>query len=251
MKKDNRSFSTKTLIKKRWLFASLIVFSLIILTACNPPVPLTPTANPDIYNQTPDSTVFEPGQCTATLDVPAPTYTSNTLGGQPSGEVAAGAYEVGVVADYGSAVFYMLNDAPAPANWIAGASASSLSGACANPLAAIEWQVTDYADPNNSTGMTNVLMETTLSANFGADNVISGSAGCNSYAGAYQLEGQSLTIPGPLTTTQMACAEEVMAQETVFLTNLQAVAGYKLDDVEPQLHLLNSKGQVIILLKKP
>ena len=41
-----------------------------------------------------------------------------------------------------------------------------------------------------------------------------------------------------------------MAQETVFLTNLQAVAGYKIDDVEPQLHLLNEKGQGIILLKQ-
>ncbi len=30
------------------------------------------------------------------------------------------------------------------------------------------------------------------------------------------MEGDSLTIPGPLATTMMACAEEVMAQETVF-----------------------------------
>jgi hypothetical protein len=40
-----------------------------------------------------------------------------------------------------------------------------------------------------------------------------------------------------------------MAQETVFLNNLQAVQGYKLDTVEPRLHLLNDKGQAIILLK--
>jgi heat shock protein HslJ len=46
----------------------------------------------------------------------------------------------------------------------------------------------------------------------------------------------------------MACTEDVMAQETVFLTNLQAVQGFELDDVEPKLHLLNEKGQVIILL---
>lgn len=231
----------------------LLVVLLPVLTACVPlPAPVsqaTPTVDPDIYNQVPATTVYEPGECTATLTTPAPAYTSNTLGGAPSGEIPVGQYEVGVAADYGSSVWFMLNNA-GTANWINSNSVSALTGACANnPLANTQWQVTDYADPRNSTGMTTVLLGTALTADFSADNKISGSAGCNTYSGTYRLDGQSLTIPGPLATTMKACAGDVMAQETVFLTNLQAVAGYKLDNVEPQLHLLNGKGQVIILLK--
>jgi hypothetical protein len=66
----------------------------------------TPTVDPAIFNQVPDTTVFEPGQCTAVLEAPAPAFTSNTLGGASSGEIPPGEYEVGVAADYGSSVWY-------------------------------------------------------------------------------------------------------------------------------------------------
>jgi len=246
-------------MRRKWFILTLIVL-LPLVTACSPvttpaaPVVVaTPTPDPDIYNQVPDTTVYEPGECIAVLDAPAPAHASNTLSGAPSGEISPGRYEVGVAADYGSSLWFMLNGVAAPDNWINSGSVASLEGACApaaNPLVGPTWQVTDYADPRNTTGMTTVLPDTTLTAVFGADNTISGSSGCNTYSGAYVLEGDSLSIPGPLATTMMACAEEVMAQETVFLTNLQAVAGYKIDDLEPPLHLLNDKGQVIILLKQ-
>ena len=77
------------------------------------------------------TTMFEPGQCTAVLNAPAPAYTSNTLGGQSSGEIPAGQYEVGVAADYGGSLWYGLNDVGAT-NWINSTSVSSLAGACAN-----------------------------------------------------------------------------------------------------------------------
>lgn len=241
-------------MKNHPVFVVMILLGLA-LAGCVPATsvstPATPTVDPDIYNVVPDTTVYEPGECTAVLDAPAPAFTPNTLAsGQPSGEIPAGEYEVGVLADYGSSQWYMLNGV-GTANFVNSNSVSSLKGACAaadNPLAGTNWQVTDYADPRNTTGMTNVLKDTTLTASFSAENEISGSAGCNTYSGAYQIEGTSLTIPGPLATTMMACAEDVMAQETVFLTNLQAVAGFKIDTVEPKLHLLNNKGQVIILL---
>ncbi len=244
--------------KKR--FVLVLCCLLPLMAACTPvaapaapAAETTPTPDPDIYNQVPDTTAYEPGACIAVLDAPAPAHASNTLGGAPSGEIPPGRYEVGVAADYGSSLWFMLNGVAAPDNWINSTSVASLEGACApaaNPLVGPTWQVTDYADPRNTTGMTTVLKDTTLTAIFGADNTLSGAAGCNSYSGTYVLEGDSLTIPGPLATTMMACAAEVMAQETVFLTNLQAVAGYKIDEVEPQLHLLNDKGQVIILLKQ-
>ena len=48
----------------------------------------------------------------------------------------------------------------------------------------------------------------------------------------------------------MACPADVMAQETVFLSDLQAAKGYKLQENGQQLHLLNDKGQVTIIYKK-
>ena len=60
----------------------LVCFSLVLVvaSACYPPAgpvsPATPTVDPDIYNQVPDTTVYEPGQCIAVLDAPAPAYTS-------------------------------------------------------------------------------------------------------------------------------------------------------------------------------
>lgn len=104
-----------------------------ILAACYPPAgPVTPTPNPDVFNQVPETTVYDAGGCEAVLTAPAPAYTSNTLGGAPSGQVPAGAYEVGGAADYGSIVFFMLNDVPAPTNWIDSASVASLEGVCAD-----------------------------------------------------------------------------------------------------------------------
>jgi hypothetical protein len=114
----------------------LVGLSLVLIAAaaCYPPAgpvsPPTPTVDPDIYNQVPDTTVYEPGQCIAVLDAPAHAYTSNTLGGQPSGEIPAGRYEIGVAADYGSSLWFMLNGVIG-SNWIDSASVALLEGVCA------------------------------------------------------------------------------------------------------------------------
>lgn len=89
----------------------------------------TPTVDPDIFNQVPVTTVFEPGQCTAVLDAPAPAYTSSTLGGQSTGEIAAGEYEVGVAAQYGSSLWYALNGV-GEVNYINSTSVASTTGDC-------------------------------------------------------------------------------------------------------------------------
>jgi heat shock protein HslJ len=90
----------------------------------------TPTPDPAIYNQVPDTTVFEPGECIATLDAPAPAHTSNSLGGEPSGEIAPGEYEVLVAAAYETSLWYALNT-EGPANYVNSSSVSTLAGACA------------------------------------------------------------------------------------------------------------------------
>ena len=123
-------------MRNKW---SLLTFILLlpIMAACTPVTrfaPATPTVDPAIYNQVPDTTVYDPGECTAVLEAPAPAHTSNTLGGQPSGEIPAGRYEVGVAADYGSSLWFMLNDAGGTmgeTNWINSSSVAALEGLCA------------------------------------------------------------------------------------------------------------------------
>jgi hypothetical protein len=89
----------------------------------------TPTVDPDIFNQVPDTIVFGPGQCTAVIEAAAPAFTSNTLGGASSGEIPPGEYEVGVAADYGSSLWYALNGVEGP-NYINSTSVASLEGDC-------------------------------------------------------------------------------------------------------------------------
>jgi hypothetical protein len=119
----------------RATLAAALLFAFALAACAVPPLtvssPPTPTVDPDIYNQVPTTTVYDPGTCTAVLSAPAPVFTSNTLGGEPSGEIPAGTYEVGVAADYGSSLWFGLNNV-GTTNWIKSTSVSSLTGVCAS-----------------------------------------------------------------------------------------------------------------------
>ena len=61
-----------------------------------------------------------------------------------------------------------------------------------------------------------LLTQTYISALFDEEGAVSGTSGCNSYSGSYQVDGSSLTV-GMTVTTMMACAEPVMEQEAAYL----------------------------------
>jgi hypothetical protein len=167
-------------MKNKWYFGVLIV-GLLVLAACAPaaapaPAPTTApaatsTIDPAIYNQVPKTTMFEPGQCTVTLSAPAPAYTSNTIGGQSSGQIPAGTYEVSMMAQYSTSTWYALNGA-GTADYINSSSVASTSGNCgasssntapaANTIQGVIWQwvsvtnrttkqTTTVPDPENYT----------------------------------------------------------------------------------------------------
>jgi hypothetical protein len=117
-------------MKNRW-HLRLLMISLLALAACaSPNAPAaTPTIDPAIYNQVPKTTTFAAGQCKVTLSAPAPAYTSNTIGGVPSGQIVPGTYEVGVAAQYSTSLWYGLNNVGA-ANYINSAAVSSTTGNC-------------------------------------------------------------------------------------------------------------------------
>lgn len=69
-----------------------------------------------------------------------------------------------------------------------------------------------------------ILPGTEITAAFGTDRRLTGSAGCNRYVGAYDISWPGLEV-GPLATTRMFCGVPgVMEQEQRYLAALQGVA---------------------------
>ena len=84
---------------------------------------------------------------------------------------------------------------------------------------------------NGKQAVVSVTLGTTLTANFGADGMLSGSAGCDDYTAPYRTDGKrspaalagKISI-GPAATTRKMCAEppNIMEQETQFLQALSS-----------------------------
>ncbi len=69
----------------------------------------------------------------------------------------------------------------------------------------------------------------------GADGVLrtAGFAGCNFFISDYTPgDGGSLTLPAPVSMTQMACDESIMKLETAVMKALAGATGYSLDGGE-------------------
>jgi heat shock protein HslJ len=112
----------------------------------------------------------------------------------------------------------------------------------ANPLEG-DWNVTGYNNGNEAVG--SPIVGTELTATFTEDQV-SGSAGCNQYNGSYTLDGDTVTI-GPLATTRMACEQDVMDQETAFLTALQTPGlGVEVNGANVTLRDASGVTQVVV-----
>ena len=74
-----------------------------------------------------------------------------------------------------------------------------------------------------------------MTAVFGAEKSLSGSGGCNRYAGAATVNDGKLTV-SPLATTRMFCPEPGVAdQEDAYLSALSKATGYVVADAELRL----------------
>ncbi|MFC1874420.1 DUF4382 domain-containing protein [Chloroflexota bacterium] len=90
------------------------------------------------------------------------------------------------------------------------------------------WILQSYGDPANPNA---VLEETLIFAEFDeSTGQVTGNAGANSYFGSYNLEGENLTIPGPIGATEMyrMDPEGVMDQEQEYLSLLQQSETYSI-----------------------
>jgi len=72
--------------------------------------------------------------------------------------------------------------------------------------------------------------ETPPTIAFDDQGSVTGTGGCNTFNGEVTIDGSDVTF-GPLATTQMFCGEDGVAdQEQAFLTALQDVTSYTVDD---------------------
>lgn len=95
------------------------------------------------------------------------------------------------------------------------------------PLTGTPWQLTGYN--NGRGGFTSLVIGTEITAVFGEDGSLAGSAGCNNYMTSYQVSGDSMAIE-PAATTRMMCAEPegIMEQESEYLTALTTAATFEI-----------------------
>jgi heat shock protein HslJ len=109
------------------------------------------------------------------------------------------------------------------------------------------WTVTGYN--NGKQAVVSVSAGATLSANFGADGKLSGSAGCNAYNATYETADKTVKI-GPPASTKKMCAEPagVMEQETQFLKALTTAATYRIEG--DRLELRTAEGALAVSLKQ-
>jgi heat shock protein HslJ len=90
------------------------------------------------------------------------------------------------------------------------------------------WQVIGHN--NGIQAVVSFIIGTEITANFGEDGTLSGSAGCNNYNATYEVDGDNISI-GPAAATRMFCPEPkgIMEQEVQYLTGLETASTYLIE----------------------
>jgi heat shock protein HslJ len=124
-------------------------------------------------------------------------------------------------------------------------TSASLGGA--EGLAGTQWQVTGYN--NGRGGVTSPVAATELTVDFGADGSVSGSAGCNSFAGTYAVDDADGIAFTPLAATRKMCpGEDVMGQESQFLAALANATNWEIRG--DRLQLRDNSGALQVDLRR-
>ena len=128
-------------------------------------------------------------------------------------------------------------------------SSAILSCGCLSPpsqdadIRGTAWELVSY---RNETGMQMVIEGTSITAVFGEDRTLSGSAGCNHYSAIYTASNHAFTI-SEVAWTEMYCLSPggIMRQETEYLAALQDAAHFAVSDQE--LTMAAEDGVVLLL----
>jgi heat shock protein HslJ len=113
-----------------------------------------------------------------------------------------------------------------------------------DPLAGTRWALLSVADQPVPDGMSATLA-------FDAGQA-SGSGGCNTFSGQYEVAVPDSIHIGPLASTRRACPEPVMAFEATYLAALQGVTNWAVPADAPigtQLTLRGGSGPKLVFGK--
>ena len=111
-------------------------------------------------------------------------------------------------------------------------------------LSGTNWKLVAYGPANNPIPAAEGI-ET--SVKFGTDGRISGNLGCNSFGGEYKQTGTQLTF-GPMMSTEMACPEPQMSQESISLSILSGTVDFRVEG--DKLTIDGAGGNQLILVRQ-
>jgi heat shock protein HslJ len=103
-----------------------------------------------------------------------------------------------------------------------------------------KWKLIAYG-PLES--MTPAIKDVDASLTFGDDGTVTGSGGCNSLGGKYDVKDKQITFE-EVTSTLMACDEAVMTQEAIVTQVLTNTAEFEIED---QTLAITNNGMVLVL----
>ena len=108
-------------------------------------------------------------------------------------------------------------------------------------LTGIEWRLISLGPAGSET---TAVAGTTVTLRFGEDNRASGSTGCNSFSGAYQVRGDNISF-SRLVSTRRACLDQnANEQEQRFLSTLGAANRFRLS--KGRLTILSDRGRSVL-----
>ena len=97
-------------------------------------------------------------------------------------------------------------------------------------LGGVTWTLVSYGSPDAPVA---VLENAPITLTFSAEG-IGGSAGCNSYFGAFQYDVGTITFTD-IGSTLIACEQPIMDQETAYLEALRTATAYQITDGQLQI----------------
>ncbi len=124
---------------------------------------------------------------------------------------------------------------------VAGLAMTLLSACTSRADSGLEgtpWTATGISNENRPVASSATV--TTITAEFGKDDSLSGFGGCNNYTSTWTTTAPNRLTIGPVGSQLTACPQDVMDTEQQYFAALAKVATYRLEG--NQFTLLNSQG---------
>lgn len=108
-------------------------------------------------------------------------------------------------------------------------------------LTGIDWRLVSLGPVGAET---NIVAGTTVTMKLGEDERVSGSTGCNSYGGTYQVRGDNITFSRVVSTRRACLDQKANEQEHRFLSILETANRFRL--TSNRLAILSDRGRSVL-----